>query len=94
MDKRKIKWEVVLVPDKYMKGYWGMNETAARALNWKGMKLKRNQIAVNDKLPGHRIKHIIQHEKIEYYNMRDRNQPYEIAHKGANRFEWETWNRR
>jgi hypothetical protein len=90
--KPNVRWEVVIVPDKIMGNYWGMNEEAARAVNWKVFKIKRNQIAISDKVKGKRVRKIIQHEKVEYHNMRDRNQPYEIAHKGANAFEWHSWN--
>jgi len=75
--------KVKIVPDKQIKGYWGMNPRASKELH---KKCPKNTILVAKSASKLMRKRTIAHEKIEYYHM-GRRLKYKKAHRIAEAFD-------
>ena len=66
--------------------YYGMNYAADKELK-AHTGIKPDEIFVDENLKGRMLKRTIAHEKVEYYNMKEKHMPYKKADKIAMKWE-------
>jgi hypothetical protein len=64
------KYHVIQVDPKVLGDYDGMNYYAAKAMKFRGRKLRKNDVLVDKRLGNKRKRLVIRHEKLEAEKMR------------------------
>ena len=85
-----VDMRIVVLRDKKMGNFWGMNHEAGKELGVKHCP-KEGTIYLSDKLSKKRQKKVILHENVESWLMKNKKYKYAKAHKVANQFEWHSF---